>query len=106
MANSRPELSTGQLRRFFQHCRGLETRLKSGAATWPGLRPQFEFLDAAATDAFGKQPRKIPAVFYDFIRRNVAAVKSEKDFAQASFPISRPSSASHPFMFRKTGTNP
>lgn len=86
MAHGTPKLTTGQLRRFFQHCRGLETRLKSGSATWPQLRAQFQFLDAAATDAFGKQPPKIPDVFYDFIRRNVAAVKWEKDFREGFLP--------------------
>jgi len=86
MANGEPPLTSGQLRRFFQHCRGLEARLKSGAAGWPRLRPQFEFLDAAAADAYGKQPRKIPDVFYHFIRRNVAAVKSEKDFREGFLP--------------------
>jgi CRISPR type III-A-associated protein Csm2 len=86
MANGDPQLTTGQLRRFFQHCRGIETRLKSGTAAWARIRPQFEFLDAAAADAYGKQSRKIPDVFYHFIRRNVAAVKSEKDFLEGFLP--------------------
>jgi len=86
MAHGDPSLTSGQLRRFFQHCRGLETRLKSGVANWPRLRPQFEFLDAAAADAFGKQPPKVPDVFYHFIRRNVAAVKTEKDFLEGFLP--------------------
>ncbi|MFA7237275.1 MAG: type III-A CRISPR-associated protein Csm2 [Phycisphaeraceae bacterium] len=86
MANAQPKLTTGQLRRFFQHCRGLETKLKSGAATWAAIRPQFEFLDAASADAFGKTPHKIPDLFYDFISRNVHAVKTEKDFLQGFLP--------------------
>jgi hypothetical protein len=83
--NSNPRLNSAQVRRFFQHCRGIETKLKSGA-TWNGIRPQFQFIDAAAQDAHGKEPRKIPGLFYDFIRRNVAAVKSEQDFLRGFIP--------------------
>lgn len=86
MANGSPKLTTGQVRRFFGHCRVIETRLKSGATDWGSLRTRFKFLDAAAADAFGKQPRKIPGLFYDFIRRNVAAVHSEKDFLKGFIP--------------------
>lgn len=85
MANARPALTTGQLRRFFMHCRGLETKLRSGA-TWGVVRPQFQFIDSAAADAHGKQPQKIPGLFYDFIRRNVAAVKSQDDFLRGFIP--------------------
>ncbi len=86
MANGSPKLTTGQMRRFFRHCRTLETRLKSKAATWSELRTQFQFLDAAASDAYGKSQRKIPSLFYDFIQRNVHAVKSEKDFREGFIP--------------------
>lgn len=85
MSSARPALSTGQLRRFFMHCRGIETKLKSGA-TWAGVRPQFQFIDSAAADAHGKQPQKIPGLFYDFIRRNVNSVKTEQDFLRGFIP--------------------
>ena len=86
MTLAHPKLTTGQLRRFFQHCRGLETSLKSGMANWHHLRSRFEFLSAAAADAYGKSPSKIPGLFYDFIRRNVAAVKTERDFRSGFLP--------------------
>lgn len=73
-------LTTGQLRRFFQHCRGLETQIKSGAASWSQVRSKVDFLAAAAADAYGKIPPKIPSLFYSFIRRNVDCVKNETDF--------------------------
>jgi len=85
MANARPALTTGQLRRFFMHCRGIETKLKS-RALWGTIRPQFQFIDSAASDAHGKQPQKIPGLFYDFIRRNVNAVKTEQDFLHGFIP--------------------
>jgi len=86
MARAQPALKQGQLRRFFQHCRRIEARLKVKEATWAQVRPQVEFLDAAAQDAFGKQPRKIPALFRDFIQRNIAAVQSEKDLREGFLP--------------------
>ena len=86
MANGRPRLTTGQLRRFFGHCRTLETRLKSGASTWLELRTKFLSLDVAASDAYGKSQRKIPGLFYDFIQRNVHAVKNENDFLKGFLP--------------------
>jgi len=86
MANGEPRLSTGQIRRFFQHCRAVETRLKTGQSTWGAERPHIEFLDAAAQDAFGKVQRKIPSLFFDFISRNVHAIKTEKDFLKGFLP--------------------
>ena len=79
-------LTTGQLRRFFQHCRGIESQLKSGTTSWPQVRTKVEFLAAAAADAYGKQPPKIPSLFYSFIRRNVDSVKTEKDFLKGFLP--------------------
>lgn len=85
MTQTKPELTTAQLRRFFQHCRALESKLRYGAS-WGDVRADFLRLDAAAADAFGKEPKKIPDLFYDFIRKNVAAVKDEKDFLKGFLP--------------------
>jgi CRISPR type III-A-associated protein Csm2 len=87
MANARPPLVQHQLRRFFQHCRRIESELRpAGDARWLALRPRFAFLDAAAQDAFGKAPPKIPQLFRDFIRRNVEAVTSKRDFLDGFLP--------------------
>lgn len=86
MANAHPELTHGQLRRFFQHCRRIEARLKTGEEDWGRVRPQVAFLDSAAQDAYGKQPRKIPALFRDFIERNVAVIDSENDLRNGFLP--------------------
>jgi hypothetical protein len=86
MANASPRLTTGQLRRFFMHCRAIETRLKTGQSSWGAERRHIEFLDAAAQDAYGKSQRKIPGLFFDFISCNVHAVKSEKDFRDGFLP--------------------
>lgn len=79
------KLTTGQIRRFFQHCRGVEAKLRAGAP-WGAVRPTFQFIEAAAADARGKRPQKIPDLFYDFICRNVAAVKTKNDFLRGFLP--------------------
>ena len=82
MSQARPSLTSHQVRRFFQHCRVIESRLKANRTTWEQEIPNFKKLDIAAADAFGKTNKKIPKLFHDFVRVNVAAVKSEKDFLE------------------------
>jgi CRISPR type III-A-associated protein Csm2 len=86
MSEVRPNLTQSQVRRFFQHCRALEARLRSRQAKWPELEAEFCKIDAVAADAAGKSPAKIPGLFHDFIRRNVAAVHSEKEFLHGFLP--------------------
>jgi CRISPR type III-A-associated protein Csm2 len=86
MARGIPKLNQHQIRRFFQHARALEAQLRARKKAWPQLEADFCKLDAVAADAAGKSPPKIPPLFHDFIRRNVAAVHSEKDFLQGFLP--------------------
>lgn len=86
MCGDRSGLTTHQLRRYFGHCRAIETRLKSGGATWAAVWPEVKKLDVAAADGAAKQPPKIPALFHDFIRRNVDMIKTEKDFLKGFLP--------------------
>lgn len=82
-------LTMNQLRRFFQHCRAIEARLKAAAepaAAWRAAEADFRKLDVAAADAFGKREQKIPELFHDFIRTNVAAVHTESDFLRGFLP--------------------
>jgi len=86
MCKDRVGLTTHQVRRYFGHCRAVETRLKAGGAAWAAVWSEVKKLDVAAADGASKQPPKIPALFHDFIRRNVAAIKSEKDFREGFLP--------------------
>ncbi|HOE12834.1 MAG TPA: type III-A CRISPR-associated protein Csm2 [bacterium] len=86
MANAYPPLNKHQLRRFFQHCRRIEARLKSKSASWAEVYPDVKKLDIAAADGFGKSSRKIPELFYEFIKMNVAKVNLEKDFLEGFLP--------------------
>jgi CRISPR type III-A-associated protein Csm2 len=84
LANAKPPLTAHQLRRFFQHCRAIEAKLRAKTSTWAAEEPAFRQLDVAAADASGKN--KIPQLFHDFIQYNVAAVKNEKDFLKGFLP--------------------
>lgn len=86
LANAHPPLTTHQLRRFFQHCRAIEAKVRARKESWEKLRPDFLKLDFAAADALGKSPSKIPKLFHDFIRRNVAAVRTQDDFLKGFLP--------------------
>ncbi len=89
MSHARPQLTMHQLRRYFQHCRGIEAKLKqkiSKDVSWETEKAGFYKLDSAAADAFGKAQKKIPRLFYDFVKRNVETVKSEKDFLKGFLP--------------------
>jgi|SRR5690625_31745 len=86
MATARPKLSRSQLRRFFQHCRRIEARLLHDNGAWGEVQPRVLFLDSAAQDALRTPDQKIPDLFYDFIRLNVATVKNAKDFLEGFIP--------------------
>ena len=86
MASAQPPLTSHQVRRFFQHCRAIEARLRAKTSTWECELTEFKKLDVAVADAFGKSPPKVPPIFRDFIQKNVAAVKTEKDFLDGFLP--------------------
>lgn len=86
------DLTTHQVRRFFGHCRFIEAALRGGRLTWPQALPKVRFLDVAAADAYGKtkdggQPApKIPRLFHDFIKANIAIIKTQQDFLDGFLP--------------------
>lgn len=75
-----------QMRRYFQHCRRIESQLRAGRTTWGNVQPEFRKLDVAAADAIAKQEKQIPYLFHDFIQWNVKAVHDEKDFLRGFMP--------------------
>lgn len=84
--DGRAPLTTHQVRRFFGHCRAIETKLKSLNVEWGAIWSELHKLDIAAADGLAKDRPKIPVLFADFITRNVAAVKNDKDFLQGFLP--------------------
>jgi hypothetical protein len=60
--------------------------LLSKQATWAQVVADFYKLDVSAADAYGKDTKKIPRIFHDFIKANVAAVKTEGDFLKGFLP--------------------
>ncbi len=86
MSAARPGLTMHQARRFFQHCRSIEARLRARTSTWHAEQAGFRKLDVAAADAFSKAQPKIPKLFHDLIKTAVAAVNDERSFLQGFLP--------------------
>lgn len=86
LAQKMASLTIHQIRRYFGHCRAIETRLKSGGVSWASIWPEVKKLDVAAADGAAKNPAKIPALFHDFIKRNVDKIKTENDFLKGFLP--------------------
>ena len=79
MANASPKLTTGQIRRFFNHCRKIERRLKVDGESWPQVAKDFVSLSVQAHYACPGRNNKIPEEFRDFIDSNVDKVTSSDD---------------------------
>lgn len=77
LANASPALTTGQIRRFFNHCRGIERRLQTDGATWDQVSASFEMMSSHAQYAVSSN--KIPPLFQEFIDANVDRVASADD---------------------------
>jgi CRISPR type III-A-associated protein Csm2 len=88
LAQAMSAITSHQIRRYFGHCRALETRLRCTDAAWGALWPEVKKLDIAAADAAAKDsPKpKIPILFRDFIQRNVDSIKCQKDFLEGFLP--------------------
>ena len=79
LANANPRLTTGQVRRFFNHCREIERRLKVAGDSWQQVAASFESLSSHAQYASSGQSKKIPPEFRQFIDGNVRRVTSSDD---------------------------
>lgn len=79
--NSRPNLTTGQIRRFFNHCREIERRLNVDGQSWAQVSASFESLCFHAQNA--RWAKKIPEEFQSFIDDNVRRVTSAQDPGKA-----------------------
>ena len=71
------KLTTGQMRRFFNHCREIERQLKVDGKSWHQVSAGFEALCYHAQNAVAAH--KIPREFQDFIDDNVKRVGSAKE---------------------------
>ena len=70
-------LTTGQTRRFFNHCREIERRLEGEGESWREVAASFQQLSSHAQYASSR--RKIPSEFQRFIDDNVDRVASADD---------------------------
>ena len=77
MAGANPRLTTGQLRRFFNHCREMERWLRVEGRSWEQVSAEFVKLRSHAQNADAR--RLIPREFKDFIDQNVERVTNSDD---------------------------
>ena len=75
--NSRPSLTTSQIRRFFNHCREIERRLNVDGQSWAQVSARFESL--CSYSQYARSVNKIPEEFQTFIDDNVRRVTSAED---------------------------
>ena len=77
LRSAKPALTTGQVRRFFNHCRVIERRLVVANESWKRVAASFEMLGCHAQNA--QAAGKIPREFQRFIDENVSRVTSSAD---------------------------
>lgn len=75
--HAKPRLTTGQMRRFFNHCRQIERRLQIDGESWERVSAGFEVLSSHAQ--YAQSAGKIPAEFQRFIDDNVRRVVADGD---------------------------
>ncbi len=76
-SRANPRLTSGQMRRFFNHCREVERRVKIEGESWERVAASFEALCYHAQNAVSAH--KIPKEFQDFIDVNVRRVVSDNE---------------------------
>lgn len=74
---AKPAMTNNQLRRFYGHVRAAENRLRMTKNYLP-VYIDLKKLEPFVAEAKGK--KKIPALFYDFMTKNLENIKTEKDF--------------------------
>ena len=77
LAQGNPALTTGQIRRFFNHCREIERRLQTDGESWERVSASFEMLSSHAQ--YAASSRRVPRLFQEFIDVNVERVASADD---------------------------
>ncbi len=87
MASVKPILNKHQLRKFFQHCRLIETKLKTNQKKWDEVKILIKKIDIVAAHSYDNYDnRKISKLFYDFLSENVKHIKDERDFLCGFLP--------------------
>lgn len=76
LANLEPELTTTQLRKFFNDVRSIEERMKEDHFQ----KAQILMLKSKAAYAVSKKSSKVPKEFKDFMDACVEKINDEKDF--------------------------
>jgi CRISPR-associated protein Csm2 len=78
LGQSSPDMKKHQLRKFFNHVKSLERRLY--LSDFEKINKDLKMLLSYATSAAFASPPKIPRLFEEFIKRNLASIKDSKTF--------------------------
>lgn len=85
--NKKGELNNHQLRKFFDHCRSIETKLRLCGKESEAEKYEFIETDVKKLAVYAKYAarvthgrEKIPDVFIEFISANVETIKCTDDF--------------------------
>lgn len=76
LGTARPTMTSSQLRRFFQHLRGCESKMQY--FSFDAIRSEVKKLDPLVKEAFGKG--KVSLLYKDFIEKNVNVVGDRRSF--------------------------
>ena len=76
-------LSASQARRFFNHCREIERRLKTRNESWELVSADFMKILSYAQYANSRRPPAIPRTFKDFLDQNVQKVSASDNPREA-----------------------
>ena len=79
--HANPALTTGQMRRFFHHCRQLERRLQADGESWKQVAASFEALSSHTQ--YAQSAHKIPVEFRRFINDHVQRVVTDSNPREA-----------------------
>jgi CRISPR type III-A-associated protein Csm2 len=78
LGQASPDMKKHQLRRFYNHVKSLERKLD--LSDYESINNDLKMLIPYATSAANVSPPKIPRLFEEFIRKNLALVKDSKSF--------------------------
>jgi CRISPR type III-A-associated protein Csm2 len=81
---ARPQLTTGQMRAFFQTVRSIEYRLKTVKEPFAAVEQDLQALWSKAAER--KEKEKVPPEFVRFIKANLDLVTDQESFLKGFLP--------------------
>jgi len=74
------QLKKSQLRKYYDYCKNLQSKMHLRNAGFEAIRPEFVKLLGYATNALNKSTPVVPKIFVKFVESNIDKVKNADDF--------------------------